>query len=303
MDGGSIVPLILGAVFCPLIGSVIHRTKALIAGRRGRPLLQPYVDLWKLVNKGAVYSRTTSWVFCAGPIMGVAAMLSALLMTPLGGAPAFLSFSGDLVLFALLLGVARFMLILAALDTGSSFEGMGASREAAFSALVEPALFLGLAALAHFAGSLSLTELYGSITAAAWGEAGPGFALVLLTLLAVFLVENARIPFDDPNTHLELTMIHEVMVLDHSGPDLAYVHYGAALKHWLLGALMAGIAVPVRSGHVWIDAVATTAGIAVLSVLVGIVESTMARLRLLHVPHVIIGASALALVALVAIGM
>jgi formate hydrogenlyase subunit 4 len=302
MDRGSYIPLVLGAVLSPFMLGVINRTKAVFAGRKGQPLLQLYFDLWKLLNKGAVYSRTTTWVFRAGPMLGLSATLAALLVTPLGGVPACVSFQGDLVLFALLLGIVRFMLILGALDTGSAFEGMGASREATFSALVEPALFLALASLARYSGVLSLTGIYAAINATAWAQAGPGFALALIALVAVFLVENARIPVDDPNTHLELTMIHEVLVLDHGGPDLAFIQYTAALKHWILGALVAGIAVPVRTGHVVVDGLVTVAGIGVLAVVVGVIESTMARLRLVRIPQLIVGAAALAVVALTVVG-
>ncbi len=298
----SLIPVLLGLMLAPLMLGVINRTKAAFAGRNGQPPLQLYFDLWRLLHKGVVYSRTTTWVFRAGPVVGLAATLSALLLTPLGGVPSVLHFDGDFVLFALLLGVVRFMLIVAALDTGSAFEGMGASREAAFSALVEPALFLALASLAKYAGALSLTGLYVPLDVAAWAQAGPGFALALITLLGVFVVENARIPVDDPNTHLELTMIHEVMVLDNSGPDFAFVQYTAALKHWIFGALIAGIAIPVRTGNVLIDTLAMVAGIGVLAVAVGTVESIMARLRMHRVPQLIVGAAALAVVALIVVG-
>ncbi|MBI3987817.1 MAG: NADH-quinone oxidoreductase subunit H, partial [Lentisphaerae bacterium] len=199
----------LALVLAPLLAGVINRTKALFAGRRGQPLLQLYRDLFKLLRKGAVYSRTTTWIFRAGPVVGLAAVLTTLLVVPFAGKPAVLAFPGDLVLFAGLLGLMRFVTVLAALDTGSSFEGMGASREVQFSALAEPALFLGLATLARQTGSFSLSDLFMT------GHAmPPEFWLVAAAFLVIFLCENARIPFDDPNTHLELTMIHEVMVLD-----------------------------------------------------------------------------------------
>ena len=169
-------------------------------------------------------------MFPLGPVVSLAALMAALLIVPLGAIPAPLSFSGDLIVVAGLLALGRFAIVLAALDTGSSFEGMGASREVHFAALAEPALLLALAVLARITGALSLTPLYQGITAAAWIAALPALALVAMTLLVLALVENSRIPVDDPTTHLELTMIHEVMVLDHSGPDLGYIHYAAALK-------------------------------------------------------------------------
>jgi formate hydrogenlyase subunit 4 len=176
---------------------------------------------------------------------------------------------------------------------------MGASREVTFAALAEPALLLGLATLARQTHSLSLAEIYAHVDATAWLSASVPLALVTSALLVVFLVENARIPFDDPATHLELTMIHEVMVLDHSGPDLAFILYGSALKLWLLGTLLTGIIVPVRTGVVWLDGAAALAGLFALAILTGLIESCMARLRLARVPQILIGASVMSALALV----
>jgi formate hydrogenlyase subunit 4 len=299
----SVLHLALALAGAPLLLGIINRTKAIAAGRVGQPLLQPYYDVWKLLGKGAVYSHTTTWLFRAGPIVGLAAMLTALALLPFGGEPALLAFPGDLLLLAYVLGVARFLTVLAALDTGSSFEGMGASREVTFSALVEPALLVGLAALARetslFHGAaLSLSQIHMGITADFWSQAGLTLVLVAVVLLIVLLVENARIPFDDPNTHLELTMIHEVMVLDHSGPDFAFILYGAALKLWLLGALLVGLLLP-RTDVFLLDSVLAMAALGVLAVVVGVIESILARLRLLRVPQLLVGAAALAALAFV----
>jgi formate hydrogenlyase subunit 4 len=302
----ALLHYLLALVLAPLLLGVINRTKAFFAGRVGPPLLQSYYDLWKLLHKGAVYSRTTTWVFRAGPVVTLAAYLTALTVLPFGGSPALLSFSGDFLVLAYLLGLARFFTVSAALDTGSSFEGMGASREVFFSALAEPALLLGLAAISRetlrVAGlpsdPLSLSVIHQAISPAVWAQAGLMLTLVLGTLVVVLLVENSRIPVDDPNTHLELTMIHEVMVLDHGGPDLAFILYGASLKLWLLGALLVGIALP-RSGSLWLDSLAGLASMLGLAVAVGVIESSMARLRLLRVPQLLVGAAALAALAFV----
>lgn len=291
----SILHVLLALCLAPFLLGVINRVKAWVAGRRGQPLAQPYYDLAKLARKGAVYSRTTTWLFVAGPIVGLASAMVALLFVPLGGARALMAFPGDLVLVAYLFGLARFMTVLAALDTGSSFEGMGASREVFFSALAEPALILGLAALAACTGSLSLSTIYTSHDLAG---AGPALVLVAAALLLVFLTENARIPIDDPNTHLELTMIHEVMVLDHGGPDLAMIQYGASLKLWVLGALLVGVAVPVRTGRPLVDLGVGLAGMFLLAALTGLIESVMARLRLVRVPQYLVAASVLSILAL-----
>ena len=214
---------ILGLVIAPFLLGVINRTKAVFAGRTGQPLLQPYYDIWKLLRKGAVYSKTTSWIFRAGPVLGLAVTLTAALLMPFGGLPAAISFNGDLILFVYLFGLMRFFTVISALDTGSSFEGMGASREVTFSALSEPALLIGLAAIAKCTGYISLTQMFSSVVPGLWLHSGPALVLVGVALLIVFLAENCRIPVDDPNTHLELTMIHEVMVLDHGGPDFGFI--------------------------------------------------------------------------------
>ena len=282
----------------PLIQGVINRTKAVAAGRVGQPLLQPYHDLLKLVQKGAVYSRTTTWVFRAGPVVGLASMICAIALLPFGAFPALAPFAGDLVMVAYLLALARFFTVLAALDTGSGFEAMGASREVTFSALAEPALFLGWAAIARQTGTLSLTSMLGSVSTAMWMRAAPALGLTIAGLGIVFIAENARIPVDDPTTHLELTMIHEVMVLDHGGPDFAMIQYAAALKMWLLGAVIIAIAVPWHSGDPLLDGGFAIAGMLGLAVATGIIESSMARLRLLRVTQLLIAAIVLSGLAL-----
>jgi len=296
----SIFHVVAALLLAPLLPGIINRVKAWFAGRRGQPLLQAYYDLWKLLHKDAVYSKTTTWVFVAGPIVGLACVITVLLIVPLGGVPGLIAFPGDFLLAAYLLGLMRFFTILAALDTGSSFEGMGASREAFYSALAEPALLLGLAAMATQSHSLSLSTMYAAVTWNAMTSfAGPALLLVAAALLIVFLAENARIPIDDPNTHLELTMIHEVMVLDHGGPDFAMIQYGAMLKLWVLGALLVGVLVPMRSGWWCVDLAAGIAGMMSLAVLVGLIESSIARLRLVRVSQFLVAASVLSILALV----
>jgi formate hydrogenlyase subunit 4 len=298
----GIVQLLAALVLAPLLGSIINRTKAVFAGRHGPPWLQPYWELWKLLHKGAVYSHTTTAVFVAGPLVACAATAVALLFVPLGGVPALARFPVDFLLVAYLLGLARFFTVSAALDTGSSFEGMGASREVFFAALAEPALVLALTTLAVMSRSTTLTDIFSKVDLRLIGSsAGPAVMLVAAALFVVFLAENARIPVDDPNTHLELTMIHEVMVLDHSGPDLALIQYAAALKMWLLGCLLFGTLVPLRTGVVVLDLGVGLLGLGALAVCVGAVESIMARLRLVRVPQFLIAASILAIVALVLI--
>jgi len=282
----------------PLLYGIINRTKAFYAGRQGYPLLQLYYDIFKLFQKGVTLSQTTTQLFRLGPLMSFSALILAASLAPLGGGSSLFNFSGDLILFFYLLGLAKFFIVLSALDTGSAFEGMGASREVQFSSFVEPVFFLSLAGLAHATHQFSLTAIYSRITPTLWVWSGGGLILILVALFIVFLAENSRIPFDDPNTHLELTMIHEVMILDHSGPDLAFLEWSAAIKLWILGSLLAGLMIPFRSGDPWLDSLACIAGLFALSILVGAIECSMARMSLLRVPQMLIGASILACAAI-----
>ena len=282
-------------VMAPLLPGLAVKTRAVLTGRRGAPVMQLYHDLWKLLRKSAVISPTTSWLFRAGPVAVIVSTVAAALLLPLDGHAAILSFAGDLVAFAGLLALARFALVLAGLDTGSSFEGMGASREVTFAAFAEPALLLCFAALALATGDLTLRGMLGAPLQSAWPRAGAPLALVGISLFVLLLAECSRGPVDDPATHLELTMIHEVIVLDHAGPDFALVLLGGALKLALFGALVVGVFTP-RAGLGAAAAIAVlAAGLAAVAIAVGVVESIMARLRLRRVPQLLVGASALAL--------
>ena len=290
----SIVFYVTALLLAPLFPGVINKTKAFFGGRKGQSFFQAYYDLAKLLRKGAVYSVTTTWVFRAGPIVGLAATATALAVLPMGRAGALVSFEGDLILFGALLALGRMFTVLAALDTGSAFEGMGASREALFSALAEVALLLGLVSLVLVTGEISLSAMMPDGLADAWaGMTAPALAFTVAALFVVMLAENARIPVDDPNTHLELTMIHEVMVLDHSGPDLAYINYGQGLKLWLFASLLVGILLPFSTGVAALDGFVYLLGVLCVAVAIGVVESTIARLRMTHAPNLLVVSSVL----------
>lgn len=294
MTISALTALAVLMVVAPAIPGIATRTKSLFTGRRGAPVMQLYFDLWKLVRKGTVYSTTTTWVFRAGPLVVLASLIVATLFLPLDGSSAPAHFTGDLVAFAGLLALGRFALVLAGLDTGSSFEGMGASREVMVATFAEPTLFLCFLALVLATNDLSLSGMLGAPLAVAWPRAAASLTLAGLSLFVLLLAENSRVPVDDPATHLELTMIHEVIVLDHSGPDLAVVLYGSALKLSVFAALIVCLFVP-RAGVA--PAVATAAlvvGLVVVAILVGIVESVMARLRLTRIPQLLVTAAALA---------
>jgi formate hydrogenlyase subunit 4 len=285
----------------PLLLGVINKTKAAFAGRYGAPFLQPYYDLAKLFRKGSVFSTTTTWIFRAGPVVTLSATLVAALLVPLGNHPAIISFNGDMILFAYLFGLARFFTTSAALDTGSPFEGMGAAREVTFACLVEPTLFFILITLARMSKSLSLTPMLTYPSPTVWIGAGATMLLLVGALFITLLAENCRIPFDDPNTHLELTMIHEVMVLDHSGPAFGLILYGAALKLFVLGAVFVNLAFPFKTGNLLLDWGIFVAAMLVLAVLIGVVESVMARLRLVRIPQLLVAATILSAFAMLLI--
>ena len=292
-------PSALGAfaivlLLAPALPGIVTRTKSAFTGRRGAPVLQLYWDLWKLARKGVVYSTTTTWLFRAGPLVVLASLFVAALLLPLDGSSAPAHFVGDLVAFAGLLALGRFALVLAGLDTGSSFEGMGASREVMVATFAEPTLFLCFLALVLATGDASLTGMFGAPLAAAWPRAAASLALVGLSLFVLLLAENSRVPVDDPTTHLELTMIHEVIVLDHSGPDLAAVLYGSALKLSLFASLIVCLFVPRANVSPVLALGLLVAGLVAVAVAVGVVESVMARLRLTRVPQLLVAAAALA---------
>ncbi|MGB8931432.1 MAG: NADH-quinone oxidoreductase subunit H [Anaeromyxobacteraceae bacterium] len=279
----------------PLVG-IVNRTKALWAGRKGPRILQSGSDLIRLLRKVPVYSSVTTQVFRLGPLVLLASTLVSGMLAPLLGGSVPFSFPYDFVVFAYAWGLGRMAMTLSALDTGSSFEGMGASREATFGALAEPALFLALGTLAGATGRTSFAELL------ALGPHGPTRALIVagcaVTLFIVLQVESARVPVDDPTTHLELTMVHEVMILDHAGPDLAALQYSAAIKLTIGAALVATLVNPLHAAGPWPFAAANVALTLAVAVAVGTVESLMARLKLRAVPQYVFVAGASAFVAL-----
>ena len=294
MTLGPLLALIVVLAVAPALPGIATRTRAFLTGRRGAPVLQLYADLAKLIRKNVVYSRITTPVFRLGPIITVASVLVAATLLPLDGHTALLSFSGDLVAFAGLLGLGRFALVLAGLDTGSSFEGMGASREVTVSTFAEPALFLGLTVPLLATGEFSLGGMLGDRLAGVWATAAPSLSLAAASLFMLTLAETSRVPVDDPATHLELTMIHEVIVLDHSGPELALILFGSAVKLALFGGLVVSLLIPRGGLPEWLAVVVLVGGLGLVAVGVGIVEASMARLRMNRVPQFLVAASALA---------
>ena len=274
----NIIILLLAPFF---MFGVIKKTKAFWSGRKGVSVFQPLWDFLRLMKKNAVYSKTTSWVFKFTPIITLASVLFASLFVPLTNGQAIIEMQFSFIIFAYVLGLGKFFSLLAALDTGSSFEGMGASREACFSTIVEPAFFIALASIAALSQNYSFISLKYIME-----EAGIyGYLIIILaavTLFIMLLIEGCRVPVDDPTTHLELTMIHEVMILDNSGVDLGFITWGAAIKLFLFEALIANLILPLDMSF-GLSIVMFLALTTLISIIVGTVESAIARFRMTHV--------------------
>ncbi len=282
-----------------LFTGLINRVKSLWSGRIGPSLLQPARDFFRLLKKGEVISTSSSFVFRIAPSITFASVILAGLIVPMTCRQSVISFESDFLLFAYALSAGKFFAITGALDTGSSFEGMGASREAAFSCLVEPAFFIVIASLGVLGGEFSFEKLLTVSTVS--GELK--FLTVVLGVIALFIMlvaEGCRVPVDDPNTHLELTMIHEVMVLDNSGPDLGMIMYASAMKMVVIGSIIANVILPAG-----IPPALSLAGFLIimtlLAVTIGTIESVMARLRMSHVPQFLFFMTAISVILLATI--
>jgi len=274
----------------PLLRGVIKKMKAAFQARQGPPLLQGYYDLGKLLRKEPVRSETASWVFVAGPRVYFATAVAVTMLIPVLFAGAPLEEAGGILVLVGLLALGRFALAIASLDTGSPFGGMGASREMTVAALAEPALMLGLFSVALWGGSTSLGEL-ARATSVRGPSGHPSELLAAAALFIVLLAEAGRVPVDNPATHLELTMIHEAMVLEYSGPDLALVEWASALKELVFMTLLVNLFLPLGLAASADPAAVAVSGalyvgkILVLAVAVTLVESTNAKLRFFRVPE------------------
>lgn len=281
-----------------LFPGVINLTRSFLSGRKGPGLFQPVRDILRLFRKGSVFSRTTTPVFQFAPAIQLATLLTVSLLIPFGENPGMISFSYDFVFFFYLLALGKFFGILAAFDTGSSFEGMGASREAHLSMLAEPAVFAIFGSLALLTGKTSFQEIYLSL---AEGSAiSTGITVMVAFVFFLFmLIECFRVPVDDPRTHLELTMIHEVMILDNSGFDLGLILYSNALKSALFGAMIANLFIGGMS--LWVAPFLSLGISLLLAVLIGFTESFMARFRMNHNPQFVLSLSSVALLIFIGI--
>lgn len=286
----SIVLILISSVF---FTGIIIRTKSIASGRRGPGILQPVKDVLRLFRKDSVYSETTSIIFRISPVIYFSSVLMACLVIPFGSKPGIVSFGGDFIYFAYILAFGKFFSIIAAMDTGSSFEGMGASREALYSLFAEPAFFILIGSFALITGHTSFHSIFETLHLGSSITYTLGI-LAALVLVMIAMIENSRMPVDDPKTHLELTMVHEVMILDNSGFDLGlilsagflkFAMYGAIIANFFIGGLSAGIAIPVFFFIQFSFAV-----------FAGMVESFMARFRMSHNPQFILALSSVSFI-------
>jgi formate hydrogenlyase subunit 4 len=293
----GIVLMLIAAFFFP---GIILRTKSITSGRKGPGIFQPIKDINVLFSKGSVFSKTSGIIFQIAPVITLSSILCALLVIPFANQKAIISFEGDFVFFAYLLAFGKFFAILGALDTGSSFEGMGANREAFFSMLVEPAFFILLATFAMFTGYTSFSNIFNHFFLT-----GNNYVLIYSIIgfylfVQIAMVENSRLPVDDPKTHLELTMIHEVMILDNSGFDKALIHIGSYLKFAIYGSLMYNVIVPAR-WNLFLQGALFLVVQMVFAMIIGLIESFRARNKMNKNPKFILSLSAIAWIAFIII--
>jgi formate hydrogenlyase subunit 4 len=302
----ALLQVLVVAGGAPLLVGGVRTLKARLVGRRGPRLLQPYADLAKLLRKEAVVSTTTSWIFRITPYVLMSTMVVAALIVPLFLARPVLDFAG-LVLLMYLFVFGTFFLALAGLDAGSAFGGMGSSREVAVAALAEPTIVVAILALALRAESTNLGAIVERFAREPQLAANPGHLLAFAALFLVMLAETGRLPVDNPATHLELTMIHEAMVLEYSGHYLALVEWASAMKLFLFMALLANLFFPwgmpgsSELGSLAIGLVILIAKLAVLTVGLAVLETVVAKLRLFRVPEMLAGSFALALLSVLSV--
>ncbi|WP_320045124.1 NADH-quinone oxidoreductase subunit H [uncultured Desulfobacter sp.] len=291
----SILLWLAAILAAPFFSGLILKIKAFFGGKKGPPLLINYYTLIKLIKKGSVYSNSTTFVFKLGPIISLAASLTALMFLPIAGFNPVFSFNGDVIFILYALGLGRFFTIAAAMDTASPFEGMGAAREAYFPIICEAAMFMILIFFYRITGELQLSAYFaGNTTQSMWSSAGTPLLFIVLSFFIILLTENSRVPVDDPATHLELTMIHEVMVLDHSGPDFGLIELGSFCKLMFYSSIISRLIFPCNSEIIGLPVVMYIVGLFVVYIAVGVTESVMARYRMDKVPQFVLTSFALA---------
>jgi formate hydrogenlyase subunit 4 len=284
------VIVMLGAA--PLFAGLVNKQKAKLTGRIGAPVLQPYYELQRLFKKETINAKQSSFVSRVSPVVNLVVLVIAAAMLPVGFSRPLISFNGDIILFAYMLGLARFFQILAAMDIGSSFEGMGASREATFALFAEPIFFFTIGSISFITGLTSFYDIYHSIQL----DNISYVVFIVICSISVFMLavtECSRMPVDDPNTHLELTMIHEVMILDNSGIDLFLYQYSGYLKLFIYAVLEISFFYPFSAKSYLVGIIIFIVGALILTVVLGIVETITSRYRMKNIPQYLLFATAI----------
>jgi formate hydrogenlyase subunit 4 len=295
----DIIPLIQGVIslliilaLSPMFVGLVNKQKAILTGRIGAPFLQPYYDLKKLLHKETINADTSSFISRISPVINLVSVLLAAAMLPVGFAKPLISFNGDIILFAYILGFARFFQIMAAMDIGSSFEGMGGSREATFAVFAEPIFFFTLGSIAFISNNTSVYEIFHSIRL----DNLSFIVFIIVCSISVFILaitECSRMPVDDPNTHLELTMIHEVMILDNSGLDLFLYQYTSYIKLFIYAILESSFFYPFSEQNFTLGIIIFVVIVLALSVVLSIVETFTSRFKLKNIPQYLLFALAI----------
>ncbi|MDD4564991.1 MAG: NADH-quinone oxidoreductase subunit H [Eubacteriales bacterium] len=287
-----IVQIIVVIMAAPLVNGIIKKTKALSQKRKGAPVLQLYYDLFKLFKKSTVVSDTTSWIFKAAPYIVFTASLVASLLVPVTTMIDSVWYAGDLILMVYLFALGRFFMMLAGLDAASTFGGMGSSREAMISSLIEPSILVTLMTVGLTAKSTSSYQIMEFMKGVDAPLIRPVYLLTFIALLIITIAETARIPVDDPSTHLELTMVHEAMLLEYSGRSLALMELGASIKQLTFITLLANIFIPhdqfifiSGAGAVLISILIYLIKVIFVSILIAVAEVSTVKLRLFSIPN------------------
>ncbi len=303
--GAVLAQLLLALCFAPLVTGIVKKTKARIQNRQGPPVVQPYRDLRKLFRKGVILPSTASWVFRLTPYILFATILVIVVLVPTLFSPVPMHWAGDIITVVYLFAFGRFFLALAGLDAGTAFGGLGSSREMSIAAIIEPAMMLAIFTVSVTAGSTNLSTIVASLSTTPATAVNPSHILAFAGLFIVTLAETGRIPVDNPATHLELTMIHEAMILEYSGRYLALIEWASQMKLLIFLALLSNMFFPMGMATTFspvalvIALFAIVAKTVVLAVVVAVVESTNAKLRLFRVPEFLMVAFILSLLALI----
>ncbi len=285
--------VIIILALAPLLSGIIKKVKAFLQMRRGAGIFQPYYDIAKLLRKDSVVSENVSWIFHAAPIISFVAVLTAGLIIPIYISNMPFSFAGDLIAVVYLFALARFFIALASLDAGSSFGGMGGSREMFVASMVEPAMMLSIFAIALNVGTTNLSVISGAVSSMGIDAISPYHLLAFVALFIIAIAETGRIPVDNPATHLELTMIHEAMILEYSGKQLAIVELGTMMKQLLVFSLLAniffpwGIASELSAAGIALSLIVFIIKVVVIGVLIAMVETSTAKWRLFRLPNLL----------------